>query len=307
MTARRAATALIALAVIAACGRGPTAPGPAPGPAPALASAFDGVWQIEYRIAECSGERHCVLMIGTTQKISARMLASGSAVDGVVTIGGENVDVRGTMAPDGSVVLSGARRALFATDHETDIKRLHLKIENGTLAGSVEYTVTGTPSPWLFGTARRAGTIVSASLPERIATAGFTGTWKGRLAVRDCSAVGWPACYPHEANELWNVELTLAQAGSSVSGELRVSGSTQIAVEGTVAGSSLSLRGSSTEPNYAFEEVSTLRPSTMTRDPLGRLTGTIAFDIKWMPTRPDLWSYKETDFRAAELISVALR
>lgn len=302
--------ASLALALTAGCGGSPTSPGPVAGVPPDTSSVFTGVWQLEYRLDECAGERHCVLLKGQTYPFSLRLVKSGAGYDGIVTVAGENVDVTGTIGPDGSLALTGVRRAMFASDYQTEIKRLLLRYEDGRLTGSLEYTVTGTPSPWLFGTSRRFGQILTATRHGRISpvdAAILGGTWTGRLAVRDCSSVGWPACYPHEADELWPIELTFSQAGSGVTGSVRISGSTQIAVAGHASGSTITIHGSTTAPNYAFDAVSTLRHSTLTRDIVGRLKGTIAFDIKWIPKLPDLWSYKETDFRAAELISVALK
>lgn len=295
----------------AACGSGPAAPAPQGFGLTHASAQYEGAWRIEYRVAECSGRRHCFALLGQTQLITANLVATGNSdFAGVVSIGNEHVDVRGALATDGSLLLNGIRQALLPGDYQTRIDRLELRVVNGVPAGSFDFTTTGPPDGAFYGPSRLAGAIVSAvrqpALPGALATR-FDGMWTGRLVIRDCTTVGWPNCYPHDADEVWPIELSLTQSEDRASGSLYISEGTRILVEGRVMGHVLELSGSTTKPNYAFDRVETLHPSILTRDKLGRLAGTIAFDVKWVPKLPNLWTYKETIFRRAELANVNLR
>ena len=289
----------------AACGGTPTAPIPGGAPVPASAS-FEGVWEIEYRITQCDGLRHCGFFLNTTRKLTLRVARVSGAFDGVVLFSGTSIDVRGNITA-GTLELRGSRPALSSSDYGFAVTRLDLRREGDAVTGAIEYTNNGPMDSTFYGRSRVGGPMTGVRLLGPATVNGFSGMWSGHAAVRDCSSIGWSECYPHRQRETHDVELTLMPSGSRVTGRLRVSGSTDIAVEGTTAGRSVTIHGTATEPNYAFDEVTTLRPSTLTLDAVGRLTGAIAFQIEWPPKLPDIWSYKITDFRVVELVSVALK
>jgi len=286
----------------AACGS-PTSPSASAQPSPA---GFEGVWELEYVPDTCTGLRHCFAVLNKPSTITLRALRGASGFDGVVILGpGNNVDVSGSLA-GGALSLRGTRPAAVANDAEVEITRLELRRERTEFSGHFEYSARGPSNSSFFGSSRVGGPITAARLLGPLDTAGFTGGWHGRVAIRECSSVGWPDCFPHEPRDTYPLQIALVQEGGAVAGTLRILGSTVMTVEGTAAGDAITLQGSSTEPNYAFDEVRTLRPSTLRRDAVGRLHGVISLQIAWPPKLPDLWTYKATDLRVVELISVAL-
>lgn len=301
---RRAAALTLCALLAASCGPAPTGPGggePAPSPA-----SLEGVWQFDYLVTDCTGYRHCFAFLNTTRTVTLRAARSGAGVDGVVTVGlVDNVDVSGS-AVGNTLHLRGIRRPAIANDFEMEITKFDLTRDDGRLTGAFEYTVKGAPNSSFFGASRLGGPITSARMIAPIAVAEWSNSWRGFIAVRDCSSIGWPDCYPHEPREIYPLTLTITQQGNAVAGTLQVSGSTNINVSGTISGNSVTLQGSGVEPNHAFDEVSTLRPSTLTRDKVGRLSGTIAFEIAW-PSKLPSWTYKATDFRVVELLNVTVR
>jgi hypothetical protein len=295
------AVLVLSAALAGGCGRGPTTPD---GGAPA-ASSFEGVWSLEYFVADCTGYRNCFAFLNTKRTVTLRLAPGGAGFEGVVSIGLDNVDVSGSVAGS-TLQLQGIRRPAIATDVEIEVTKLDLTDAGLLVTGAFEYTARGASNPSFSGNARMGGTITSAQLLAPSAATGWTGTWEGRVAVRDCSSIGWPDCYPHAQRDTYPFTLALAQQGSAVTGTLQVSGSTIVNVSGTASGNSVMLQGSGVEPNHAFDEVTTLRPSTLTRDKVGRLSGTIAFEVAWPPKLPS-WTYKATDFRVVELLNVAAK
>lgn len=298
---------LIALlvAVTAACGGGPTTPAPGAGGVPASAS-FEGVWEIQYVPETCTGLRHCFAVLNKPSTITLRALRGSNGVDAVLNLGpGTNIDLAGTVVA-GALSLRGTRLAAIVNDSELEVTRLELRRERAEYSGHFEYTARGPSNSSFFGSSRIGGPITSARFVGPVVSNGLTGAWHGRLAVRDCSSVGWPDCQPHRDRDIHPLHLSFTQEGSSVTGTLRILGATVVAVEGIAAGDSVTISGKSIEPNYAFDEVRTLRPSTLTRDAVGRLRGAISLEIAWPPKLPDIWSFKSTDYRVIELLNVAL-
>lgn len=274
-----------------------------------VSAPFDGVWNLKYRATNCSGERHCPWVLGSTYDFSVRLVSSGAGYTGVVLLpsAGANVDVAGTVDPSGALVLTGIRRApvVHRNVRDVEVTRLSLTRAGGGVAGDFEYVTRGEWTGWYGVESRRTGPLVSAVRVSDSATPrDFTGTWSGSVATRDCSAVGWQACYPLETGELWNFELTLAEAASRVTGLFTTP--KDAAVEGTVTGATVRLHGAGEDRTSSglISVITTVRPSDLTRDKVGRLKGSMSMEIRW------LWKdgrVSSTDFRAIELIDVVLR
>lgn len=305
----RRLAAIAAVVALAGCGSAPTAPAPGVGtpiiPAPA---SFEGVWALKYQLADCSGERHCVLLKGSTYDFSLRVVRNGAGYDGVVLLpsGQAHVDVAGSVDAEGGLVLTGTLRAPFPTGYDVEVTRLRLPAASGSVTGELDYTLRGPSTPWIFGTARRAGPLVSATKVANIVPASvrdFTGKWSGRVATRECSSVGWQDCYPLEPREVWNFDLTLTDAGAQVAGIFQ--SPRRANVEGAVSGTTITLHGTGEDTNNSGLNavITTIRPSSLTRDLVGRLKGSLSLEIRW------LWKdgrVSSSDFRVIELIDVVL-
>jgi hypothetical protein len=274
----------------------------------APAETFEGVWNLKYRAEVCEGERHCFAVKGQTYDFSVRLVRAGLGYDGVVLLGA-NVDVTGTVDSTGALVLSGIQHP--AVDHssvrEIEIRRLRLTREAGVFGGDLDLVTRGEWTGWMGTESRRTGPLVSAVKVGDITPASsrsFAGTWAGRVATRDCSFVGWQACYPLEQRELWNFQLTLTESGGRVTGLL--TDPRDAAIDGTVAGGTIVVQGAGDDRNNSglTNVITTVRPSTFTRDEVGRLKGSLSLEIRW------LWKdgrVSSTDFRVIELIDVVLR
>ena len=299
--------ALIAsLAVLASCERSPRSPAapslPSRGPTP-----FEGVWRLDYRMTECSGERHCVLHIGQIRQVLLRLSRTGTTFDGVVTVFSYTVDVTGSLSADGELVLSGRRPSAISGDREMVIRTLRLRPSITGLSGSIEYVLHGPPYSNIFGDVRHAGDITNAvrvPLDSAFDPTQFRGTWKGQFVVRDCSFVGWLWCYPHEADRVHSFTLVLTQIGTEVTGELTILPST-IPVTGTVSGSTLELRGSASRVISGGTEDVRITSWSTRRDIVGRMTGTFGFTVEW-PGIGDGTRLYSTSYRRVELVSTAL-
>lgn len=304
---RRLAPIAVALAV-AACGGSPTTPAPV-GSAPILqlVAPFEGVWNFKYRADQCEGERHCFAVLGQTYDFSVRLVGTASGYEGVVLLPGANVDVTGTIDASGALLLSGVRPRIYANDFEREVEvtRLRLASDGSAVTGDLEYKTRGEWNGWFGTESRRNGPIVAATrLADSTSTSldDFNGIWSGRVATRDCSSVGWQGCFPLEARELWDFELTVTGTGSRVSGLFRRP--TAATVEGNVSGASMILQGAGDSRGSGHTGVTTIRPSTLTRDRVGRMKGSLSIEMRW------LWNdgrVSSTDFRVIELIDVVLR
>lgn len=298
---RRPAAVAFAI-VLAACGGAPpTSPVPGAAPAP-VASSFDGVWQFEYRVEECVGERHCGTTIGSTRKFNARVLSAAGAAVGVVSMGGDNIDVTGTAASDGSLVLRGVREPAIPQDHAIEVSRLQLRRSESGLTGSIEHIVTAPAAiEWPFRTVRVGGTITTvtrvADLPPAGA-AGFAGRWVGRVVPRDCTPVGTQYCSALEMREVGDFILTLTESSGRVIGQFERHPVAN--VSGTSSGSTLTLEGTTEVVGPGYTRTTTVRSSTFTRDALGRLRGTMSLEVRTIYTDGRVIS---NDYRMIEFLN----
>jgi hypothetical protein len=113
----------------------------------------------------------------------------------------------------------------------------------------------------------------------------FDGTWRGRYLVQACELVEWDHCYGAEVGETGEIELVLSQSGGLVTGTFdpeygrgRLPGYIYVIdVAGPATGSVLQLTG--TSPDYPLNPNVTRRllSFSATRDPVGRLTGTLTW------------------------------
>lgn len=301
---RRLALIAVALAMAACSGPAPTSPLPGGPPVPAAAS-FEGVWNFKYRIEQCGGDRNCFAYLGDTSDFSVRLMRAAGAYVGVVMLPGANVDVTGVVDANGTLVLAGVRPAAAQYDARVEVTRLALRHDAGTITGDLEINAQRSFLTF-YGPWRRGGPIVSATKTGEISDSpisDLTGTWTGSIVTRDCSSTGSSSCSPLRPEEVWDFELTIGSMGSAVMALLAKPA--KVTLEGSLSGSAVVVRGVAEERNSAHTSVWTVRPSTLTRDAVGRLRGSLS--MEWRRTYTVTGDIVITDFRVIELVDVALR
>ena len=131
----------------------------------------------------------------------------------------------------------------------------------------------------------------------------FTGTWTGSIVTRDCSSTGSSSCTSLRPEEVWNFELTIGSMGSAVIALLVKPA--KLTLEASVSGSAVVVHGVAEERNSSYTTVWTVRPSTLTRDEVGRLRGSLS--MEWRRTYKTTGDAVVSDFRVIELIDVDLK
>lgn len=262
-----------------ACG-GPTSP-----TVPGTGETFTGIWQGQYRITECAGDRHCGAFIGGLRSFVLRLQQTGGSVTGVVVLVHEPVDnayyqgdltvnVTGDVAPDGGVTVRGRKPALSPSDAsgDVDVESFTLKPSTSETTGMLAYVSRYVPLQNPETSLKRvAGIIVNAtratSMPVDV-TAPFQGHWSGRIVMRTCTEPELLLCRTG-ADAFRSFDLTLMQSASMVSGTLD-----QLPVTGTVSGQTLTVQGSSAplQVGGGFVVTRVVNWST-TIDNLGRMQG----------------------------------
>lgn len=248
------------------------------------------------------------MFIGTTREASLRLVRTGPIYAGVVTVFGTHVIVSGEMTPDGELALSGRKAPVTATDQEVEVTTLRLRLAEGSTTGVLEYVVRGMPiGAFFFGDVRHAGQITNA---QRLADTStfdqtrFSGSWRGRFTVKQCSFAGWLWCYPYRESEVHSFTLELSQAGNDVVGTFTL-GPTVIPLSGTVAGGVLELRGESSRAISGGFAVERLTAWSSQRDLAGSMTGSFKLELTW-PGLGDGTRLYSTTYHSLELVSTAL-
>ena len=297
---------IVMLLVLAACSRTPSSPSSSPSPAPVSPAAadFSGLWTGTYRFKTCSGERHCVLYIGTTRDFTLRVQQSGSRASALLTLGGLAVDVDGVVAPDGALELTGFAPSAALIDTAVGAK-LSLRMGPGrALTGTIDYR-TEPPARYLdVAGALVATTDIATVVHQDLAAfaSAVDGTWSGRLLVRSCTPpIGGRDCYPTGTEEPMNFDLTLARSGDAVSGTF-AAGSARVPVTGRIAGTSLTLEGEALTPASGGPSRTRLTGWKAALDGLGRMSGTLQYEFAFPFTAPVLG-----ETAAVELLQVIKR
>jgi len=283
---------------------------PAPSPSGSVVD-FTGIWQGQYRVTACTGNRHCPAFIGMTRSFLLRLTQTGTYVTGVLS-GDVTVNVAGPVAADGTLRTTSLKPAASQLDPagEVEVQRFVIRLSPDTgLAGTLEYETRFTPSQ-NFETLRttRAGEILSATrlASEPIASrAPFQGHWVGRYAVRSCTASGGgPSCTGEGRTQPF--DLTLTQSGAAVSGALSPLSGRSAPVSGNASSNTLTLQGSTTTPlSGGFDIVSVTAWSTTT-DGVGQMLGSFTYVSETHVTTGvnagAVWSYTYD----VDLVSVVL-
>jgi hypothetical protein len=233
-------------------------------------------------------------------------MQAGGAYVGVVLLSGANVDVTGAVDAGGTLVLTGIRRATVKYDPHVEVS-LSLRHDAGTIAGDLQLNGPGisTTMPY-YGQWSRAGSIISATKVGEISDSlisDFTGTWDGNATVRSCSTAFSPTCNLALQSDVTSVELTLTRAAGGVTGLLM--DPREAPVEGPTAGATVQLAGvrEQNQDSRLFKIITAVRPSSLTRDAVGRLRGTLNVEVRSFYTDLGVITHEYI----FELIDVVLR
>jgi hypothetical protein len=219
-------------------------------------------------------------------------------------VGGDNIDLSGTRGGDGAVVMTGVRRPAIPEDHQIEVSELRLTHGETGLSGNFAYRLRSPVAvEWPFVELRQSGPIVSAIRIGDLSPAdtSFTGTWTGHAVLRDCSSIDRYPCSPLELRETLSVRLIVSGTGGRVTGLFEKP--VGAAIEGTISGSTVLIQGVSHDVNDSRTLITRVRPSTLTRDALGRLRGSLSMEMHWQYNDGRVSS---SDFRAIELLDVLL-
>jgi hypothetical protein len=285
--------------VLTACGGAPTTPSPASPVEPAIAQ-FAGLWSASYKVAFCSGERHCVLTVGTTRTFSLRLQQSGSHVEGLFVVGLSVADMSGDVQKDGHLTLKGIDQAVTSQDTSMTAQ-LELQLgPAGVLTGTVLHETTVPPGydVNVFGPVRITGDVVSSVRSDLASFAlAIDGVWSGNFAVRSCTPVlPDPYCYPYRAEEISSIQLALQRAGSGLSGTITI-GSGSIPVSGTIAGTSFTMHGETVSPASGGNSLLRVNGFTGAIDGFGRMTGTLLYESAYPVAAPRIGESAQLELR----------
>lgn len=271
----------------AACGQSSSPASPSPIVPTNGVADFSGIWQGQYRITTCAGERDCWARVGTTRPYVLRLTQSGSLVTGVLEAWWFTIDVGGEVTKDGTLSLSGSSAGTGGYDGMGAVRvpgfLLRLDAQQG-LAGDLSYSVVPLPgnAGYDFGTVSHGGVVLNATrnaLPavSPAVLAAYEGTWAGRFVIESCSFSGWQTCYPEIRDGAYTFSLDLRVDGGALSGEL-VLETTRIPVTAAVSPSGLVVQGSESHVVSGGTSLTTLDRWTTSRDVYARLNGTFEYE-----------------------------
>lgn len=164
--------------VLGACGGAPSARSSTPA-SPAVAQ-FAGLWSGSYKLTSCSGERHCVLYVGTSRTFELRLQQAGGHVEGLFVAGALN----GTLLHETTTPL-GYDINVFGPVRITGDVVSSVRSDLASFAAVIDGTWSG----------RFAVRSCSPVLPD-------------------------PYCYPFQEQEVSFLQLTVQRGGSALTGTL---------------------------------------------------------------------------------------
>lgn len=276
-----ACIATLLLGVLFACRDRPPPVGPSPNePAPAPApAAFGGVWQGEYRLISCEGDRGCASFIGSRRPFTLRLEQMDGTASGLFATNAFLAPVTGSVDLSGRLLLTGSAPAASQHDYTggVEIRELALRRNSdGSLAGTLAYAIRPTefvPGPGVISYEAEIGSASYSTLPPD--SASFEGTWAGWYVVRACTPTGWNLCYWRQPDELIELQVVLTQSGDVVAGEMIFSNDADlpVRVSGRVIDGRLTLDGIGSQAVGSGRDVIRLTRWISQRNAIGEMTG----------------------------------
>lgn len=235
---------------------------------------FTGAWQGQYRVTACTGERNCVHTIGAVQDFALRLVQQGRSVEGVFSSVGTTIDVVGQVEETDVLTLRAVKNP-SAGDYETEsFTSLDATLHGSALTGRIEYTSgyrLSVSYPVMATT--RTVDVISAQKGVLSPAFSFDGSWRGDYVVISCSTnSGWQ-CESKDSGESVTTELVFDQAGSTVTGSIRLNSYT-VPLTGAITDGKLSLAGELDTVISGGHTVYRVVNWTATRDAVGRMQGT---------------------------------
>ncbi len=237
--------AVLLLGGAAGCGQASSPSPSSPSSVPQTASPpiFAGIWQGQYKITTCEGERDCWFRVGSTRPYVLRLSQAGATITGIVEAMSFVVDVTGEVTNDGQVTLTGSRPATSGWDgmSAVAVSLTGLRLDDGNgLAGEFWYTLDHTGDEWPYPHLAHGATILGGTrgpLPVRspAALAAYEGVWAGTYVIESCQFEGWASCWPETLDGAYTLALELRVNGDALEGELTLPGGTRAPVTATVS------------------------------------------------------------------------
>lgn len=302
--------ALIFVALVcAACGQSSPPASPSPVVSTASFADFSGIWQGQYQITTCSGERVCWTRVGTTRPYVLRLTQSGSLVTGVLEAWSFTIDVGGEVTKEGVLTLSGSRAGTGGPEGMGEVHVpgfvLRLDPQRG-LAGDLSYNVVPAYESG-FGVLTHTGVVLSATHGRLeavgpTALAAYEGTWSGTFVTESCTPSGSAYCAPELPEGAYRLNMDLHVDGGVLTGEL-VLEQTAVPVTASVTATGLVVEGSASRAVSGGTDVTQISRWSASRDIYARLNGTFEYERAYV--RPAATS-RSSHYRA-RLVGVTRR
>ena len=274
----------------AACSKSPAGPSAAPASPPAAPvtfADFSGLWTVQYRVTACESHDCYYGLEGSQLAFDLRLQQTGAEVRGLFVERTNLTDVSGRVSTDGTLLLTGYAPPLSVRDGAFRITGLTIKRGGAPgLQGTLSYESTpptyGEGAPW---GSRVRGDVLSATRSDLTAfSENLDGLYVGSFIVRSCTSTS-RYCTPYDPDGLSEVRLSVARAGSAVSGTFQ-DGGTLVSLSGTASGQAVDMGGEGLTPQSGGATLDRITNWRATVDAFGRMSGSFHLDHMYPAVAP---------------------
>lgn len=281
----------VAFGVSACGGSAPTPPTAPSAPQAAPLPSFTGIWETEYRVLSCGGNRpwHCPAT-GSLVPLTLRLEEIGDTVSGYILEQPRGMSpVSGRISNRTANLQGGTVRVTFlqATLEAREMSLYHAP--DGGMVGSLNL-IYETHSIYLDIRGEIVTTLRHSPLPN---ITDYSGTWRGSYIGRSCVSDSRPSCRARQsvgATETFELVVDVAQK------TLRLGTLAPWPVFGTTGASGLNLHPQEFQNT---DELFTITRFSAVRNRVGQLQGTFTYVL-----RNPVGSTVETETADFELLNV---